>query len=84
MKIFFSFIVTAACTAALSSYAFAGGHGHGHGHNHTMPTDGMGMGMGGMGGMGKGGMTATERSFFVNDAKAPARKTSAMPNDRNR
>jgi hypothetical protein len=81
---FSTFIITAVCTVALSSNAVAGGHGHGHGRGmnpHMMPGDGMGMG--GMGGTGKGGMTATERSFFVNDAKASAPKTSAAPTVRN-
>jgi hypothetical protein len=74
------FIVAALCTAALSSYAMAGGHGHHHGSRpHMMPDNPMMMPMNPM----DRGMTAAQRDFFTNEGKAPVQKTSAAPRDRN-
>jgi hypothetical protein len=76
------FIVAAVCTAALSSYAMAGGHGHHHApgsHRRMMPDNPMMMPMNPM----DHGMTAAERNFFTNEGKAPVQKTSAAPRDRN-
>jgi len=77
-----AFIVAAVCTAALVSSAMARGHGRhlGHGSRHHMMMPGdpmMSMPM-------DHGMTAAERDFFTNESKAPVRKTSAAPRDRNR
>jgi hypothetical protein len=75
------FIVTAVCTAALTSSATARGHGRHRGHlsrpHMMMPGDRM------MSNPMDHGMTQAERGFFTNEARAPVQKNSATSPDRN-
>lgn len=70
-----AFIVAMVCSAALSSYALAGGGGHGHHHGHgmqppMMPDNPMMMGH---------GMPAAQRDFFANESKSPVRNRATSP-----